>query len=156
MEPNPTWYLLQTIEIRTVLTKIYKLYQKNNGTIIQNGIKCNNDLICVLKNILTNKGISQKEIVKATELPKQKISKIITQLRTNNFIQPADSNKRNVKLSFTEAGRRFAINVFKKMLPFDTSALRRIYFGNNKIPELIKNLQEYANSLSKVCSNRPT
>ena len=152
MEPKLTWYLLQTLEIRTVLTRIYKLYMQNNHALFLDGIRCNNDLIVVLKILLRNKKISQQDIVKLSMLSKQKVSKIIINLKNKQFVEqePNQNKLKNLKLLLTESGKAFAIKVFKKLLPFDQAALRRIYCGDEAIPHLIRNLQDYAENLAAV------
>ena len=124
---------------------------------VQNGIKCNNDLIVILEILFAEKEISQKHIAQATMLSKQKVSKIISELKTKNFVdyKPEQPKIKNLKLYLTPTGHDFAINVFKKVLPFDQSALRKLYFGDNKIPQLIKNLREYANSLTVAYNKKP-
>ena len=152
MDPKPTWYLLQTIHMRTLLTKIYKLYLRNNNALIQDGIKCNNDLIIVLTYLWWKKEISQTDIVKETMLSKQKVSKIVLELQSKKFVayKSESSKTRNLKLYLTETGHKFAINFLTHVLRFDKSALRKIYYANQKIPDLIRDLQDFADSLTTV------
>lgn len=152
MDPKPTWYLLQTIRMRTLLTKIYKLYLRNNNAHIQDGIKCNNDLIIVLTYLWLKKEMSQTDIVKETMLSKQKVSKIVLELQSKKFVayKSESSKTRNLKLYLTEPGHKFAKNFLTHVIRFDQSALRKIYYANQKIPDLIRDLQDFANSLTTV------
>ena len=125
---------------------------QNNHALVLDGIQCNNDLIVVLKILLFNKKISQQDIVKMSALSKQKVSKIIIKLKNKQFVeQEPDQDKiKKLKLLLTESGHVFAFKVFKNLLPFDQAALRRIYYSDKAIPNLIRNLQDYADNLAAV------
>ncbi len=150
MEPKPSWYLMQTIKMRTILTKIYRLYMRNNNSCVQDGIKCNNELIIVLEVLLTKKEVSQQDIIKETLLSKQKVSKIVRELQSKKFVdyKPEGQKTKNLKLYLTTTGRNFMITMLQKILNFDQSALRKIFFHNKKIPQLIQDLNNYANELT--------
>ena len=102
------------------------------------------------------KTISQPDLVKKTGLSKQEISRITKILIDKGFLNyKTESNKkRKLKLFFTDTGKLFLKKLFIDNLYFDKSALRRIYCGNNKIPEFIQNLQGYADNLATVYNKK--
>lgn len=103
--------------------------------------------------------VTQKQICKTYEIPKQTVNNFIRQLKADNFIEiVADvENKREKKIRLTAQGVAYADNLLKPHFEFHKKVAGRI--GMELIRKITKELNTFADAyeleleLEKVSSN---
>ncbi|MGQ5708958.1 MarR family winged helix-turn-helix transcriptional regulator [Lactobacillus sp. PSON] len=104
----------------------------------------------ILYELLIHKGLTQKELVNLSDLPKQSINKGIRSLQDLGYVKLIKDNndKRKKYCSFTEEGKKYAQEKMTPLIELETKVATSM--GKEKMAQLAKLSCEWSDTFWKL------
>lgn len=117
-------------EARAQLQVINEANCRMNGLYTKWAHKTNHNyymfLVCYI--LYMEDTVTQKQICQDCEIPKQSVNNVITTLKQEAYItlEPGDTDKREKKISFTEKGRAYAIEMLAPIFEIEERIVQKM------------------------------
>lgn len=112
--------------------------------------KLSNYLSVILHELLLRPKLTQRELIKLSDLPKQTINKGVRILHEKGYIVliPSEKDNRVKFCELTEAGRQYATEVMKPLMEIEEKTAKKL--GKEKMKQLTLLMVEWSDTFWKV------